>query len=164
MRKCQYFDHVVIARRLQQNSWWTKDEWRERGRRKPEEIVDRKRHDNWGDGPGFLVLCYNWQGSTPMPGNVYLSKSTQITLYKIIVDNIHNNYIIIREWENAKRNDINSKKGRETPTKTKFDRYRWSHPRHLPIINKSIITQKQTILSTKTCVINTIIILLYNVI
>ena len=38
---------------------------------------------------------------------------------------MRNNYI---EWDNPKHNDVNSpKKGRET--KTKIDRYRWSHPK-----------------------------------
>ena len=47
-----------------------------------------------------------------------------------------------------KHNDVIFKKGRETPTKTKIGRYRWSHPiskiktRHLLILNKTIITQK----------------------
>ena len=40
---------------------------------------------------------------------------------------MRNNYI---EWENPKHNEVNSqKKWRETPAKTKIDRYRWSHPK-----------------------------------
>ena len=33
-----------------------------------------------------------------------------------------------QKMKNLKNNEVNSKKGQETPTKTNFDRYLWGHP------------------------------------